>query len=82
MPMIVITKTVGDLKKRPKEHVKSHPKYPLEVKEYPTSDEALEAHPGARLWTLEEYQGFKLAMNLTHGEIKLKRPWWKLWGNK
>lgn len=81
MRFVVIVKNVGDLVKRPAEHVKSHPEFPLETKEYDSLDEALLAHPGRKIMTLEEYVGFKNAMNLTHGKIQApKRPWWQFWG--
>jgi len=79
---VVITKTVADMDTRPPQHKNSHAEYPLECIEFETATEASDKFPGRKVWSSEEYNGYKLAMNLTHGEINTPKPWWKFWGGK
>lgn len=81
MSYVVITKTVGDLVKRPPEHLKSHPGYPLECVEGINVEDLRAQYPGKAVWPMERYLGYKAAMNLMHGKIQVPpRPWWKFWG--
>lgn len=79
---VVVTKMVGDLEKRPPEHKKSSPMFPLACQEFETREEAHAAFPGRPCHTIEEYDLFKTSMNAAHGIIKKPTPWWRFWSKK
>jgi hypothetical protein len=81
---VAIIKKVKDLDVVPEWHKNSHPEYPLDVVEFPTKAAAMEAHPTAEIISVEEYNGFKRAMNLQHGKIMMddgrkRKPWYQFW---
>jgi hypothetical protein len=62
--------------------------FPVEVREYDSSDEAAKNHPEARIMTGDQYAGFKEAMNVAmhhslnaakhkaHADYLRSRGWW------
>jgi hypothetical protein len=79
MEYIAIIKRVGDLKKRPREHKKSSPNFPLQCVEGDFDDLKMR-FPDADIMSIAEYHEHKNKIDEIHGPIELpKKPWWKFW---
>jgi hypothetical protein len=77
---IVIVKSVKDLDEVPASLKKVHGDFPIECVEGDDLEALQAAYPDKRIMKIEQYHGFKHAMDLIHGDLKPKsKPWWKFW---